>query len=59
MKAALLSVGFAGLAAANINFNWVQPTCHFNDLEDNSCLRGQVCSENDTYVSCRVFLWRA
>lgn len=51
MKTSIFSIGaFAGLAAANITFNWVQPTCEFNALSANQCLTGQHCTEKNTYV---------
>ncbi|KAF2823430.1 DUF1929-domain-containing protein [Ophiobolus disseminans] len=50
MKATLFALGaFAGLAAANINFDWVNPTCEFTAY-DNSCLTGQHCSTKNTCV---------
>ncbi|KAF2735174.1 glyoxal oxidase [Polyplosphaeria fusca] len=46
MKIAALA--FAGLASANINFHWVQPTCDFTALGQSKCLRGQHCTEDNT-----------
>jgi hypothetical protein len=49
MKASIFSIGaFAGLVAANINFEWVQPTCEFSSLQLNQCLTGQHCTEANT-----------
>jgi hypothetical protein len=49
MRTTLLSIGaFAGLAAANISFTWVQPTCEFSSLALNQCLTGQHCTEGNT-----------
>jgi hypothetical protein len=49
MKATLFALGaFASLAAANINFEWVQPTCKFNSIEASRCLSGQQCTPQDT-----------
>lgn len=51
MRTTVLSLGLlAGLATANINFEWVQPTCKFNAVGPNHCLRGQHCTEQNTYV---------
>ncbi|KAF2476531.1 DUF1929-domain-containing protein [Lindgomyces ingoldianus] len=48
MRTALLSFGaFAGFAAANIDFTWVQPTCDFNSVGKHPCLRGQQCTEKN------------
>ncbi|KAF9735095.1 hypothetical protein PMIN03_003943 [Paraphaeosphaeria minitans] len=48
MRATLLTVGaFATLAAANINFHWVNPTCTFAQHDDTKCLTGQHCAEGD------------
>lgn len=48
MRATLLTVGaFASLAAANINFHWVNPTCDFSNPQDAKCLTGQHCAEGD------------
>ncbi|KAF2109263.1 glyoxal oxidase [Lophiotrema nucula] len=48
MRVASLSVAaFAGIATANINFHWVQPTCDFSSLQ-NTCLRGQHCTEDNS-----------
>ncbi|KAF2856855.1 carbohydrate-binding module family 18 [Plenodomus tracheiphilus IPT5] len=48
MRASLLGLGaLAGLASANINFFWVQPTCDLQDpLLANNCLTGQHCDES-------------
>ncbi|KAF2275068.1 DUF1929-domain-containing protein [Westerdykella ornata] len=47
MKATILTLGaFAGLAAANIKFHFVQPTCKFDG--PNTCLKGQECLANNT-----------
>ncbi|KAF1842338.1 carbohydrate-binding module family 18 [Cucurbitaria berberidis CBS 394.84] len=49
MRASLLGLGaLAGLATANINFFWVNPTCEFNTIEANDCLTGQHCTEQNT-----------
>jgi hypothetical protein len=49
MKTAILSIGvFASLAAANINFEWVQPTCKFAAVDAFQCLTGQHCTERNT-----------
>ncbi|CAI6335865.1 unnamed protein product [Periconia digitata] len=46
MRAALLATGaFASLAAANINFEWVNPSCQFPD--STRCLTGQSCTEDN------------
>ncbi|KAF2254806.1 carbohydrate-binding module family 18 [Trematosphaeria pertusa] len=48
MRAALLTVGaFASLAAANINFHWVNPACDFESAP-GKCLTGQHCTEQNT-----------
>lgn len=38
----------AGLASANIVFNWVQPTCDFQVAGITQCLTGQHCTEQNT-----------
>ncbi|KAH8723929.1 glyoxal oxidase N-terminus-domain-containing protein [Phaeosphaeriaceae sp. PMI808] len=49
MRATLFSISaFAGLAAANISFTWVQPTCEFSSIEPSRCLTGQHCTERNT-----------
>jgi hypothetical protein len=49
MKSTLFSIGaFAGLAAANITFQWVNPTCEFSALDASQCLTGQHCTERNT-----------
>jgi hypothetical protein len=49
MRATLISLGaLAGLASANINFSWVNPTCELNTVTANRCLTGQHCSEKNT-----------
>ena len=50
MKSTTLLGAFAGLAAANINFHWVQPTCDFTSTDISPCLKGQSCTEANTYV---------
>ena len=48
MRATLFTAGaFATLAAANINFHWVNPTCDFSKLQDSKCLTGQHCAEGN------------
>lgn len=48
MRATLFTVGaFASLAAANINFHWVNPTCTFAEHDNSKCLTGQHCAEGD------------
>lgn len=55
MRATLLTVGaFASLAAANINFEWVNPTCKFGSPESTRCLTGQTCTENNTCEASEV-----
>ncbi|KAI4653688.1 hypothetical protein J4E93_001455 [Alternaria ventricosa] len=50
MKASLFGLGvLAGLASANINFVWVNPTCDHLD-PTSLCLTGQHCSETDCCV---------
>jgi hypothetical protein len=49
MRSTLFSIGaFAGLAAANITFHWVQPTCDINSVEPSKCLTGQHCAPDNT-----------
>lgn len=48
MKYALFLGAFTGLAVANINFHWVQPTCDFTSTEPSRCLKGQQCTEANT-----------
>lgn len=49
MKTTIFSIGvFASLAAANINFEWVQPTCEFTAIDAFQCLTGQHCTERNT-----------
>ncbi|KAF2132421.1 carbohydrate-binding module family 18 [Dothidotthia symphoricarpi CBS 119687] len=48
MRTAFALGALAGLATANINFHWVQPTCDFNSLQASTCLTGQICTENNT-----------
>lgn len=50
MKASLVLGALAGLASANINFNWVNPVCDFNS-DASLCLTGQHCSEQNTCVA--------
>ncbi|KAF2034342.1 DUF1929-domain-containing protein [Setomelanomma holmii] len=48
MRTTLFSIGtFAGLAAANISFTWVNPTCDFSSPV-SKCLTGQHCTESNT-----------
>ncbi|CAO2657437.1 Nn.00g035630.m01.CDS01 [Neocucurbitaria sp. VM-36] len=52
MRATLLGLGaLAGLATANINFNWVNPSCEFNTVGANNCLTGQHCTEQNTCIA--------
>jgi hypothetical protein len=52
MRSILFTVGaLTSLAAANINFEWVNPKCTFPD--DSPCLTGQKCTRENVYV---VFL---
>ncbi|KAF2270809.1 galactose oxidase [Lojkania enalia] len=52
MRVAALSLGaLAGLATANINFHWVQPTCDIRSTQRNPCLRGQHCTPENTCVA--------
>lgn len=51
MRTTLLTIGaLAGLATANIKFTWVQPTCDLNAVGPSTCLKGQHCTANNTYV---------
>jgi hypothetical protein len=51
MRPTLLIVGlFASIAAANIKFTWVNPTCTFAQHDDTRCLTGQHCAEGNLYV---------
>jgi len=48
MRATLLGLGaYAAIASANINFEWVQPTCDFTSLKASRCLTGQHCNEEN------------
>lgn len=48
MRAPYLGLGvFAAIASANINFEWVQPTCEFTSREASRCLTGQHCNEEN------------
>jgi hypothetical protein len=54
MKTTFFSIGvFASLAAANINFEWVQPTCDIAAVDAFQCLTGQHCTEGNTLVSAQ------
>jgi hypothetical protein len=49
MRTSIIAFGaFAGLASANINFSWVNPTCDVN--APNRCLTGQHCGEDSACV---------
>lgn len=51
MRTTLLALGaLAGLASANINFEWVNPTCDFASVNGNRCLTGQHCTAENMYV---------
>jgi hypothetical protein len=48
MRTSFLAIGaLAGLASANINFHWVNPTCDVHATV-NKCLTGQHCSDKNT-----------
>ena len=50
MKASLIGLGaLAGLASANINFEWVNPNCSSTDTY-NKCLTGQHCGDYEICV---------
>ncbi|KZM19873.1 chitin binding [Ascochyta rabiei] len=50
MRTSILAFGaFAGLASANINFSWVNPTCDIN--APSRCLTGQHCGEDNMCVA--------
>lgn len=50
MRASILAFGaFAGLASANINFNWVNPTCDIN--APDRCLTGQHCGGDNKCIA--------
>lgn len=52
MRPALLGISaLAGLAAANINFRWVNPTCDITSPGPSRCLTGQHCTEQNTCVA--------
>jgi hypothetical protein len=49
MKGSILALGaLSGLAAANVNFFWVNPTCDFSSVDAFQCLTGQHCTERNT-----------
>lgn len=51
MRPSVYGLGLlVGVASANINFNWVNPTCDFKDPNNQRCLTGQHCSEVNTCV---------
>jgi hypothetical protein len=51
MRPSVYGLGLlVGVASANINFNWVNPTCTYNDPNDQRCLTGQHCSQANTCV---------
>ena len=50
MKTAVLVGAFAGLVTANIKFHYVTPGCDFTRPDVNPCLKGQSCTEANTYV---------
>lgn len=50
MRTSILAFGaLAGLASANINFNWVNPTCDVN--HPSRCLTGQHCGDDNKCVA--------
>lgn len=48
MRTTLLGLSaYVAIASANINFEWVQPTCQFSSFETSRCLTGQHCTRDN------------
>lgn len=42
-----IAASWARFASANIAFNWIQPTCEYNEIGYQGCLRGQICNKSN------------
>lgn len=47
----LYTLSIANLAAGNIVFNKVQPTCNFSSPASTGCLRGQLCTQEGQCIA--------